>query len=134
MKIYKYIEMHGEKYFCENIKEYIKTESIKICTLCKKCIWQNMLDFWCFNLYLETYSFHHLLNWFVIFNKNFLVPLDHFFKENTILLICQFCFNIRLYNYLQVQERCSTLLVALEILRNSAPMLPKNILLRTLHQ
>ena len=45
MKIYQYIEMHGEKYFCENIKEHIKTKSIKICTLCKKCIWQNMLDF-----------------------------------------------------------------------------------------
>ena len=30
MKLYKYIEMHLEKYLCENIKEYLKK--------CKKCI------------------------------------------------------------------------------------------------
>ena len=35
-----------------------------------------MLDFLCFNVYLRTYGLHHFLNRFVIFNKNFLVPLD----------------------------------------------------------
>ena len=34
MQIYKYIEMYREKY----IKSLWKTESIKIYTLCKKCI------------------------------------------------------------------------------------------------
>ena len=38
MKIYKYIEKHVEKYLFEIIKEYIKTECIKICKMCKKCI------------------------------------------------------------------------------------------------
>ena len=28
-----------------------------------------MLDFLCFDLYLETYDLHHFLNRFVIFNK-----------------------------------------------------------------
>ena len=44
-----------------------------------------------------------------------------FIKENLILLICPFCFNIRLNNCLQLRVRSSILLVALEILRNSAP-------------
>ena len=43
-----------------------------------------------------------------------------FIKENLILLICPFCFNIRLNNCLQLRVRSSILLVALEILRNSA--------------
>ena len=47
-----------------------------------------------------------------------------FIKENLILLICPFCFNIQLNNCLQLRERSSILLVALEILRNSAPLLP----------
>ena len=51
-----------------------------------------------------------------------------------ILRICLFYFNIQLNNCLQVQERSSILLVALEILRNSAPMLPQNILLETLEK
>ena len=55
-----------------------------------------MLDFWRYKfLNLETYGLHHFLNRFVIFNKNFLVPMDHFSKENLILLICRFFFNIR---------------------------------------
>ena len=29
--------MHVEKYFFDIIKKYIKTESIKICKMCKKC-------------------------------------------------------------------------------------------------
>ena len=37
MKIYKYIEIHVEKYLCDNIRAY-KTESIKMCKMCKKCI------------------------------------------------------------------------------------------------
>ena len=45
----------------------------------KKYIQTRNLNFICFNLYLETYGFHHFLNQFVIFNKNFLVPLDHFY-------------------------------------------------------
>ena len=45
-----------------------------------------------------------------------------FIKENLILLICPFCFNIRLNNCLQLRVRSSILLVALEILRNSAPI------------
>ena len=47
-----------------------------------------------------------------------------FIKENFIFLICPFCFNIRPNNCFQLQVRSSVLLVALEILRNSAPMLP----------
>ena len=47
-----------------------------------------------------------------------------FIKENSILLICPFCFNIRLNNCLQLRVRSSILLVALEILRNSAQMFP----------
>ena len=57
-----------------------------------------------------------------------------FIKENLILLICPFCFNIRLSNCLQLRERSSILLVVLEILRNFAPMLPQNILLGTSDQ
>ena len=41
MKVFKYIKMYVQKYLCENIK----TESIKICTMCKKCVQKNMLDF-----------------------------------------------------------------------------------------
>ena len=62
-----------------------------------------MLDF-CFNLYLEIYGLHHLLNRFVIFNKNVLMPLDHFIMKNLILLIWTLCFNILLSNCLQVQK------------------------------
>ena len=47
-----------------------------------------------------------------------------FIKENLILLIYPCCFNIQLNNCLQLRVRSSVLLVALEILRNSAPMLP----------
>ena len=47
--------------------------------MCKKCIWKNMLDFLCFNLYLETFGLHPFLNRFVVFNKNF-VPLNHSYK------------------------------------------------------
>ena len=47
-----------------------------------------------------------------------------FIKEYLILLICPFYFTIRLKNCLQVREGTSILLAALEILRNSAPMLP----------
>ena len=57
-----------------------------------------------------------------------------FIKENLILFICPFCFNIRLNNCLQVREKSSNLLVALEILRNSAPILPYNILIGTLEE
>ena len=75
----------------------------------------------CFNLYLETYGLHYFVSRFAMFNKNFFII---FIKENLILLICSFCFNIRLNNCLQARERSSILLVALEILRSSAPMLP----------
>ena len=34
--------MHIEKYLCENIKENIKTEIIKICKMCKKCIYRKV--------------------------------------------------------------------------------------------
>ena len=47
-----------------------------------------------------------------------------FIKENLILLICPFCFNIRLNNCLQLRVRSSILLVALEILRNSCSNAP----------
>ena len=30
--------MHVEKYLCENIKDFWKRETIKICKICKKCI------------------------------------------------------------------------------------------------
>ena len=30
--------MHVEKYLHENIKEYIKTESIRICKIHRKCV------------------------------------------------------------------------------------------------
>ena len=43
-----------------------------------------MFDFWCFNLYLKTYGLNHFLDRFVVFNKNFLVPLDY-------LLGSQYC-------------------------------------------
>ena len=38
MKIYKYTEMHVEKYSFEIIKEYIKKQSTKLCKICKKCM------------------------------------------------------------------------------------------------
>ena len=38
-----------------------------------------------------------------------------FIKENLILLLCPFCFNIPLSNCLQVRKRSSILLVALEV-------------------
>ena len=41
-----------------------------------------------------------------------------FIKGNLILLICSFCFNIRLNNCLQLRVRSSILLVSLEILRD----------------
>ena len=46
-----------------------------------------------------------------------------FIKEILILLICPFCFNIRLNNSLQVRERSLVLLVPLKSPRNTAPML-----------
>ena len=46
-----------------------------------------------------------------------------FIKESLILLICPFCFNIRLNNSLQVRERSLVLLVPLKSPRNTAPML-----------
>ena len=55
-------------------------------------------------------------------------------EESLILLVCPFSFNILLYTCLQVRERYSILLVALEILINSAPMLLENILLGILEQ
>ena len=47
-----------------------------------------------------------------------------FIQENLIPLICPLCFNIRLSNCLQVRQRSSILLVAIEMLRNSATMPP----------
>ena len=51
-QIDRQIEIYVEKDLCENIqsiekvyRECIKTISIKICTLCKKCIQKNKLDF-----------------------------------------------------------------------------------------
>ena len=57
-----------------------------------------------------------------------------FIKKILVLLICPFCFNIRLNNYLKLRVKPSILLVALEILRNAAPLLPQNILLGILEQ
>ena len=37
MKIYKYIEVHVEKYLFEIIKDYIK-KRIKVYKICKKCM------------------------------------------------------------------------------------------------
>ena len=37
MKIYKYVEMHVEKYLFENYKRVYKKQSIKLCKICKKC-------------------------------------------------------------------------------------------------
>ena len=51
-------------------------------------------------------------------------PWIIFIKENLTLHNFPSCFNILLNSCLQVRERSSILLVALEILRNSAPMLP----------
>ena len=46
MKIYKYIEMHVEKYLFEIIKNKVyKKQSIKLYKTCKKCMSKNMLDF-----------------------------------------------------------------------------------------
>ena len=53
-------------------------------------------DFFCFNLHLEAYGLHYLLNRFLIFNKNFLVRCIVFIEENLIILICPLCFKIRL--------------------------------------
>ena len=39
--------MHEENtfiYLCENVKEYIKKQSIKICKMCKKCILKIILE------------------------------------------------------------------------------------------
>ena len=83
---------------------------------------EKYVRFSCFNLCLETNGLHYFVNRFVIFNKNFLVPWIIFIKENLILLICPFCYNIRLNNCLQLKVRSSILLVVLEILRNSAPI------------
>ena len=33
-----------------------------MCAMCEKCIQKDMLDFLCFNLYLETYGLHYFLN------------------------------------------------------------------------
>ena len=41
MKIYKNIEIYVEKIY----KEYIKRESIKICTMCKECIYKLCWNF-----------------------------------------------------------------------------------------
>ena len=77
-----------------------------------------MFDYLCFNLYLETFGLHPFLSQFVVFNKN-LVLLNHsYIKENLILFICTFCFNIRFKNCLKVQERSSILLTVLETTRN----------------
>ena len=54
-------------------------------------------------------------------------------KENFIV-IRSFCFNIQLIDCLQVQEKYPILLFAQKILRNSAPILPENILLGILEQ
>ena len=55
-----------------------------------------------------------------------------FIKEDLVLPIFPFCFNIRVNNCLQLRERSSILWVDLEILRNFAPMLPYSIFLVTL--
>ena len=59
MKIYKYIEMHAEKYLFEIIKEYIRNKVqnyVKfVKNICRKICW-------IFNLYLETSGLHYFLN------------------------------------------------------------------------
>ena len=85
---------------------------------------EKYVRFLCFSFYLETNGLYYFLNSFAKFNKNFFCRWIILIKENLILLICLFCFNIRLNNCLQLRVRSSTLLVALEILRKSAPMLP----------
>ena len=39
-----------------------------------------MLDFLCFNFYLETYGLHYFFSGFAIFNKNFLASLDYLYS------------------------------------------------------
>ena len=36
-------------------------------------------EFLCLNLHLETYGLYHFMYQFFICDKNFLVPLDHFY-------------------------------------------------------
>ena len=71
-----------------------------------------MLDFRCFNWYLETYGLHHFSIDLLYLIKTSWCRLIIFIKENLIHLIYPFCFNIRLNNCLQVQGRSSILLVA----------------------
>ena len=61
MEIYKYIEMHVEKYLFEIIKVY-KKQSITLCKICKKMYVEKYVRFSCFNLYLETSGLHYFLN------------------------------------------------------------------------
>ena len=84
---------------------------------------EKYVSFWCFNLYWETYGLHHFLNRFVIFIKTPWCLWITFIKESQILLICPFSLNIRLNNCLQLWERSSILIAALQILRNPVPML-----------
>ena len=41
---------------------------------------KNMLDFLCFNFYLEMYGLHYFFSGFAIFNKNFLASLDYLYS------------------------------------------------------
>ena len=135
IKIYKNIYIYKHKnvkiyrnmcknIFISNYKRVYKKQSIKMCKMCIDvliCIQKSMVCIFSSIdlLYLIKTSWCH---WII------------FLKENLILLICPFCLNIRLSNCLQLQERSSILLVALEILRNSAPVLPQNNLLEILEQ
>ena len=80
MKLYKHIEMCVDrKYLCENINEYIKNRKYKNMCNVQKMYIEKMIDFGCFNLYLETYGLHYFLNQYITFNKVFLVMFDRFY-------------------------------------------------------
>ena len=98
MKIYKYIGMYVKHYLCEKWKYKIVYKKQKVCITSSVDLLYLMKTYWC--------------RWII------------FIMENLILLVCLFYFNIWLNNCLEVRERSSILLVALEILWNSALMFP----------
>ena len=66
MQIWKYTNAHVEKYRCEKCKRVCKES--KYILMLDLQIWKNT----------NGNILHHFLNRFIIFDKNFLVLLDHF--------------------------------------------------------
>ena len=77
-----------------------------------------IFDVLIFNLYLETEGIMSSISLLYLIKTSWCRWIIYF-KEK-LILICPFCFNMRLKNCLLVQERSSILLVALEILKSSS--------------